>query len=201
MMDKYSCFRELREAEKEGVDYAVMERPGSSGVTLIAPHGGSIEPGTSEIADAIAGQEHRLYCFLGLKASGNRDLHITSTKFDEPRGIAAVRSAQGILAIHGCEGDEEIVYLGGLDDEMKQRIRHNLEEAKFAVSEPTDPTLGGTSKQNICNQNARAAGAQLELPTGLRSKFFADLTRLGRNETTEVFYKFVAGVRLALTDA
>ena len=112
-----------------------------------------------------------------------------------------MRSAQGILAIHGCEGDEEIVYLGGLDDELKQRIRHNLEEAKFAVSEPADPTLGGTSKQNICNQNARAAGAQLELPTGLRSKLFADLTRPGRNETTEVFYKFVAGVRLALTDA
>ena len=198
MMDKYRCFRELQESEREGLDYAVMERSGSSELTVLAPHGGGIEPGTSEIADVIAGQEHRLYCFLDLKASGNGDLHITSTNFDEPRGVAAAGSAQKILAIHGCDGDEEIIYLGGLDEALKQRLHLELEQAGFTALEPTDPTLGGTSKENICNRNALGMGTQVELTAGLRSKLFANLTRAGRQNRTDLFEKLVTAVRSAL---
>lgn len=199
-MDKYTCFRELQAAEKEDVDYRVVERYGSSGVIVIAPHGGGIEPGTSEIADAIAGKEHQVYCFLGLKTSGNRDLHITSTNFDEPRGVAAAASAQRILSLHGCEGEEEIVFLGGLDEELKQRIQLKLTQARFIVSEARDRNLGGSSKQNICNRNPRGMGSQLELTAGLRSKLFENLTRGGRQKRTDVFDKLVSAIRDALSD-
>jgi phage replication-related protein YjqB (UPF0714/DUF867 family) len=53
-------------------------------VAVIAPHGGGIEPGTSELATAIAGDDFSLYLFEGLKSAGNGELHITSTNFDEP---------------------------------------------------------------------------------------------------------------------
>lgn len=199
-MDKYSCFRELEQAEQGDVDYVIVERPGATGVAIIAPHGGGIEPGTSEIADAIAEREHGLYCFVGRKSTGNRDLHITSTKFDEPRAMASVKSAQRVVTVHGCEGEEEIAYIGGLDEELKQRICDRLKEAGFAVSEPADCNLGGVSKENVCNRNARGMGVQLELTSGLRSRLFVNLTRRGRQERTELFDKMVAAIRAALSE-
>ena len=59
-----------------------IERPGSR-VLIIAPHGGRIEVGTSELAALIAADEHNLFSFEGLKPRGhNRELHITSRCFE-----------------------------------------------------------------------------------------------------------------------
>jgi poly-gamma-glutamate hydrolase-like protein len=60
---------------------------------LVAPHGGGIEPGTSELADAIAASDLSFYTFEGLKPSGNTDLHITSTRFDEPMCLTLLASS------------------------------------------------------------------------------------------------------------
>jgi phage replication-related protein YjqB (UPF0714/DUF867 family) len=49
--------------EKEGRDYEVHQRKGASGIAVIAPHGGGIEPGTMDIADSVAGEEHTFCCF------------------------------------------------------------------------------------------------------------------------------------------
>ena len=38
----------------------------------------------SEIRNEVS-KNYSLYLFEGLKSSGNKDLHITSTRFDEPR--------------------------------------------------------------------------------------------------------------------
>jgi phage replication-related protein YjqB (UPF0714/DUF867 family) len=59
-----------------------FDRLGSD-VCIIAPHGGKIEKWTSEIATALAGDDYNLYLFEGLKRAKNRDLHITSSRFDE----------------------------------------------------------------------------------------------------------------------
>jgi phage replication-related protein YjqB (UPF0714/DUF867 family) len=55
MPDKYKSFSELNEKEKRDLDFCIrlQERIGTTAV--IAPHGGGIEPGTSEIAEAVAG--------------------------------------------------------------------------------------------------------------------------------------------------
>jgi phage replication-related protein YjqB (UPF0714/DUF867 family) len=69
---------------------------------LIAPHGGGIEPGTSEVADAIAATDFSFYAFEGIKADGNRrDLHITSRRFDEPRCVDLVKASPQVISIHG----------------------------------------------------------------------------------------------------
>lgn len=79
-MDKYSSFSELSAYERRGVDYEISVRPQlASSVAVIAPHGGGIERRTAGIAQRI------FYCFRGLKHRENRDLHITSHKFDEPK--------------------------------------------------------------------------------------------------------------------
>lgn len=41
-------------------------------VAIIAPHGGSIEPGTSEIAATIAGDSQSFYAFEALRPAGVR---------------------------------------------------------------------------------------------------------------------------------
>src|SRR5689334_7740848 len=53
---------------------------------LAAPHGGGIEPGTSEILRAVADLGGwAWYEFAGFLRKGNKDaLHIASTEFDEP---------------------------------------------------------------------------------------------------------------------
>jgi len=89
-MDNYHHFEHLREIEKEGVDYRIRWRVQDSGIAILSIHGGDIEPGTSEIADAIAASDYTFYAFAGTKRAGNLALHITSTVFNEPIGLEIV---------------------------------------------------------------------------------------------------------------
>ena len=86
---------------------SIYTRQADATVAIIAPHGGKIERGTSELARAIGGTDYRIYCFEGTKPNNNRDLHITSTNFDEPEGVKLVSACDRVVALHGCarEGD------------------------------------------------------------------------------------------------
>src|SRR5271157_940826 len=119
-MDKYSSYQELTEFEREGVDYSVRFREVTGSIAVIAPHGGRIEPGTSEIADAIASSELSFYAFEGIKQKNNSCLHITSTKFDEPRCLSLLQNASGILSIHGKDSDIQAIFIGGKNSLMRE---------------------------------------------------------------------------------
>ena len=83
-MDTYNSFANLAKHAEEGRDFKVRTQERLGTTVIIAPHGGGIEPGTSEIAEAIAGNDLSLYLFEGIRDENNRELHITSTRFDEP---------------------------------------------------------------------------------------------------------------------
>jgi phage replication-related protein YjqB (UPF0714/DUF867 family) len=125
-MDRYSSFEQLKTFEQEGVDFRVRWRIGSSGIAILSIHGGEIEPGTSLIADAIAGSDHTYYALEGLKSSGNRALHITSTQFDEPIAVDILCRSAIIISIHGCAEPEHLIYVGGRDLELSRRIQQKL---------------------------------------------------------------------------
>jgi phage replication-related protein YjqB (UPF0714/DUF867 family) len=55
--DKYNDFNHLAANESAGVDYRIRTLPVGSTLVL-APHGGGIEPGTSELTEAIAAADH-----------------------------------------------------------------------------------------------------------------------------------------------
>jgi phage replication-related protein YjqB (UPF0714/DUF867 family) len=78
---------------------------------ILAPHGGGIEHDTSDIALAIAGENFNLYLFEGIKAKGNADLHVTSTRFDEASCLDILSVCDLVVAIHGCRGEDERVLL------------------------------------------------------------------------------------------
>ena len=107
MADKYPNFATLARHERSGIDYRVLVRRARPAFDIIAPHGGGIEPGTSEIADAIAGEKYSFYAFEGLKPSGNADLHLTSTRFDEPLCLAVLGDSSLALTVHGEHSVED----------------------------------------------------------------------------------------------
>ncbi|MDB6042925.1 MAG: hypothetical protein JWM63_1476 [Gammaproteobacteria bacterium] len=168
MADKYESFAALAAGEAGGTAYRVnlLERPDSQ-VAIIAPHGGSIEVGTSELAALICGSEYSLFTFDGLKPRGhNRDLHITSHNFDHPACLALVARHSIVIGLHGCAGKSQL-YVGGLDEALAALLTQRLSAAGFPVA-ATGHRYPGRNPLNICNRNARGRGAQLELTTDLR---------------------------------
>ena len=160
-MTKYASFADLALHEAQGEDFAVrqIERPGS-GVIVIAPHGGTIEVGTSEIADLIAGVEHSLFCFEGLKPDGrNRELHITSHRFDHPDCLAMAARHERVVSVHGCMGMSQI-FLGGLDTELTEVLGVRLATAGFEVVRDGH-RYPGQHPFNICNRGARGRGRRV----------------------------------------
>ncbi|MFH0730095.1 MAG: poly-gamma-glutamate hydrolase family protein [Pseudomonadota bacterium] len=197
-MDRYTSFENLKRGERRDTDYRIERHIGSSGIAILSIHGGEIEPGTTRIADAIAGPEHAFYSFEGIKSRGNLALHITSTCFDEPSAMEIVCQSDIIVSIHGSARMEPVVHLGGLDVELKNRIRDKLRDAGFQTTECSEPPFGGADHANICNLCGRGMGVQMEISRGLRSLMFRDLTPQGTAHRTEVFDRFTQAVREAI---
>ena len=196
MHDVYADFAALRAAEPaDAFSISLCDR--GSHVAVAAPHGGGIEPGTSEIALAIAGTDLSYYLFEGQKRTGNSALHITSRRFDEPHGLAVLRRAARVLTVHGERSDEETVFLGGLDRSLRRGVATALARAGYAVAEPPSASLDGRDARNLCNAGRTGAGVQLELPAGLRRSFFESLSRAGRAKPTARLTEFAGLVRAA----
>jgi phage replication-related protein YjqB (UPF0714/DUF867 family) len=166
---KYGCFAELAQHETAGKDYRieVLERADAA-VLVVAPHGGLIEAGTSQIAAAIAGRDFHLFSFEGLKPHGeNRALHITSHRFDHPHCLALASRSACVLSVHGCLG-ERCIHIGGLDEALTRRLTAELTAAEFDVVSPS-PRYPGRHPANICNRGWSGNGAQLEITYDLRT--------------------------------
>jgi phage replication-related protein YjqB (UPF0714/DUF867 family) len=168
---------------------------------VAAPHGGGIEPGTTEIARAIAGADLAFYSVEGIKRAGNADLHITSRHFDEPRYVECVARYEKVIAIHGCDdnrGSDVAIWVGGGDRALVDRAVRHLASAGYAAS--IDTFTPGDDPANLCNRGRSSSGLQLELSRSFRSRCFKSAGRMGRKIATSRLEQF-AGVIRALCDA
>ena len=165
--DTYSCFAELKNHEEQNKDYKISISDVGSRITIIAPHGGKIEPGTSDIAKQIAAERFNYYCFEGIKTEKNGRLHITSHNFDEPMAVQLISRSQIVVAIHACTGNERFVFLGGLDEMLKEVIANELESGGIIVPKGHGK-FKGLNPDNICNRGANKKGVQLEITRDLR---------------------------------
>jgi phage replication-related protein YjqB (UPF0714/DUF867 family) len=199
-MSRYRNFAELSQSEKEGRDYAIVHREGSSGNLVMAPHGGGIEPGTDDLAEAIAGQRHALYCFQGIKPGGNRTLHLASACFDEPRAAAMLSVASWALTLHGCRGDEPVVWVGGRDRQGGGQIIERLCGSGIPAFFCDRPGLRGRHPHNLCNRARSRAGVQLEFSAGLRRRLFAGRTNRCQSNPTPLFHRLVHALTACLGD-
>src|SRR5512133_672716 len=172
---RYHSFGDL--AAVEANHYRVLKEVRPSALLVFTPHGGGIEPGTSEIVRAIAGDEYSWYCFEGVGRNGNEHLHITSTLFDEPILMDMLVQARTVVAIHGC-GDthRKILFTGGLDTGLADRFVSIFRQAGFA-SERGTGRISGISTRNICNRGLTRMGVQIEISEALRRDLFVGLDR------------------------
>jgi len=200
MADKYRNFADLERHEQSGITYRIGLRRAETQFAIVAPHGGGIEGGTSEIADAVAGTTHSFYTFEALKTSGNQELHITSTRFDEPMCVTLIGVSEAVVTIHGEHSDDdgEGVFVGGLDGPRGERISAVLTREGFDARPHANPNLQGREACNLCNRGLTAAGVQLELSKAVRLTMFESLTREGRTHTTDRFDVFVKALREGL---
>jgi phage replication-related protein YjqB (UPF0714/DUF867 family) len=199
-MDKYRSCRELTRYETEGTDYEILAREGSTSIAIIAPHGGGIEPGTADVADAVAADRHAFAAFKGIKKTGNATLHIRSDRFDEPTAVKLAEQCRMVVTIHGCRGQEERVYVGGRNHKVKTRIIDALNRAGFHAQESLEPGLKGDSRQNICNRCRTGEGVQIEISRGLRARTFEGLARRSIRKKTGTFYRFVKAIKGAIEE-
>lgn len=168
-MDKYSNYTDLAASEREGADFQVLvlERNGAS-AAIIATHAGGIEPKTGLIARDIAGTEFSLYRFRGIKKKCNRDLHITSHNFDEPRCLSLIANHKRVIAIHGCDENGERVFLSGLDNTLIDDLVFGLRRVGI-IAETSGHKYTGTLPNNICNRGQAKKGIQFELSLQFRN--------------------------------
>ena len=169
-LNDFRCYDELARCYTEGVDYAVHVMPRErSRVAVLAPHGGRIEGRTSEIARLIAGDEHGLYLFEGLRKTGDNfeRLHLASQWFDEPRALDLVSVCDTVIAVHGYAAPGPDVLLGGLNERLKVEIAQALTEIGFSCL-IEGHRFPGRHPRNICNRGRSGEGVQLELSEGLR---------------------------------
>ncbi|MBR2513193.1 MAG: poly-gamma-glutamate hydrolase family protein [Halomonas sp.] len=167
--DRYNSFAELKTEQPHGA-FSIEIADRGSPITIIAIHGGKIEPGTSSLAKRIAGDTFNYYSFSGHKRRHNWDLHITSTAFDEPSALALASRSRVVVTLHGCMGLGAIAYTGGDNVELQQQLEAELNRA--SVKSQPHPVFHGRSSHNICNRGHKR-GLQLELTPRLRLCPFA----------------------------
>jgi len=167
--EHYRGYADLANAQVEGTDYKVHVHPVEhSSVAAIAPHGGSIEQYTSDIALAVAGQDFNLYLFEGIRRFGNyAALHLTSHRFDEPRCLSLLAECDHVVAVHGCGGETQQVLVGGRDESLKAAVAHAISGLGIDT-QVQNHRFPATDPMNICNRGRSGVGVQIELTMPLR---------------------------------
>ncbi len=168
LAQRSSSFKELSSLKKEGQDFEIKLRTGTSDSLVMAIHGGTIEPGTTELADATAGEKHSYYSFTGL-VDDYVSLHLTSTEFDEPRLLVLTQQAQNCLGLHGLKDDQIDFCIGGANVEKRKSYFKLLSQKfpKWRTCELCCPPNLGTSTKNIVNK-CKLSGVQIEMGSTLR---------------------------------
>lgn len=196
----YTSYAQLAAEHVLGVDYRIVMSYRGTPEAVVAPHGWSMETGTHELAEAIAGAEMdgpawSVYEFRATMPANNTDLHITSTLFDEPTCEWLLKQSMRVITVHGKSGSTPMAYVGGLDTLARDRVAAELTAAGFTVATPTE-SYDGDDPANLCNRGLSGMGVQLELTTALRASMFGTNTAAGRwDSRTDVFYDFVRAVR------
>jgi phage replication-related protein YjqB (UPF0714/DUF867 family) len=185
---------------------------------ILAPHGGGIERGTSELCLAVAGHHpanlpqvppagvtYDYWMFEGVREGDNRELHVTSTGCDDEVAVSLCAGSLNALSLHGFSDDDQVVLVGGATPDstpnpLRESLLDGLRDAHFVVRDPGEHgELNGNDPCNIVNRTMLGMGAQLELSTPLRDAMFTEHSRPRRKHTTtQLFWTFVAVCRDAI---
>ena len=188
---------------------------------IMAPHGGGIESGTTELALATAGftdsfnghpatsETYDYFIFNGTNPSNqNGKLHVTSSNFNDSVAIELAHNSVISLAFHGCTDDQpdestgvgyKACLIGGLDKDFKEILEMQLTSAGFNAFKTNQENLNGDLPANIINRNKRKAGAQFEMTTTFRKSLYGVNNRNDRRTSTNAdFWLLVNTIRSSI---
>jgi phage replication-related protein YjqB (UPF0714/DUF867 family)/membrane-associated phospholipid phosphatase len=162
--DKYPSYTEMAKHEHEGIDFFVDLAEPRSKILVLAIHGQYLEPGSDDVAEAIAGSDFRKYIFRANKNVNWADLHVTSTHFDDPRALDLAKASDLCVSVHGYkEPKKQSICLGGGNvsarSDVLKAISAVFPEIEF---DSNCQEIGGRDPANIVNRCSRQ-GLQLEL--------------------------------------
>ena len=197
-MTQLGGFHGLAVRFREGRDFEVVARRGAGGTVILAVHGGRIEPGTAEIASAVAGSDHGLYLFRGIRPRDNAALHLASTRFDDPRALALVAEARKVISIHGCRGEGDFLVIGGRDGVRRALLKSAMLAAGIHVNPQAPARILGRHRHNICNRGRDGRGVQLEISAGLRRRLLGDLSGAPATKPPALLAGFCHTIREAI---
>lgn len=164
-MDTYPNFSLLLQHEH---DFVIEQADRGATTTIMAPHGGAIEPHTSDIARLIAGDEYNYFLFNGTKGADNGVLHITSHRWDHPAGLALVTRSLRVITVHGCRAVEAVVIVGGRDTRLRDLIVEEMDRRGQPAVIAATGRHSGRHQGNVCNRGLTGSGVQLEISRPLR---------------------------------
>lgn len=185
---RYNNFQDLAENEPREA-WTTRSIWCESPVTVVALHGGTIQPGTEAVAEAIAGDDYNLWWFAGLREPG-AELHINSAKFFHPELDEFAGHSDFVLSINGFDDHRKIVRLSGGNRALLHRLADRF--SKLGILVEIDESAG-RSVNNVVNRS-RFYGAQINISSALRQSFF------NWGSQTADLRRFVAGVLGALND-
>ena len=82
-----------------------------------------------------------------------------------------IKNKTNAVAIHGCDGDGNIIYIGGKDQKLIHEMTKQFEQLNINVEQAPEH-ISGAHDDNIINCCKTGAGVQLELTPDLRKMCF-----------------------------
>jgi len=234
--DRYIGMNHLYAHETEGVNYTKewhrhrwryktsKNYKDENEIFIMAPHGGGIERGTTELALATAGftsdfnrhpasaETYDYFIFNGKNPGDqNGSLHVTASNYDDFVANELVQNSVISLAFHGCTDEQpepntgegyKACIIGGLDIAFMTILEYQLHDAGFNARISDQEMLNGDLPDNIINKNKRKTGAQFELTTSFRRSLYDIFdTPIGRKTSTnDDFWLFVNTIRQSIEE-
>lgn len=195
--DHFQSFTEMAKKNKEGLDYEIKYKERLSKILVSAFHGGFVEPGSTELADEITKDKYDYYTFKALKPGEVHEpsltsstLHITSTRFDEPKMMSMIKDKDFCLSLHGFGGKEADFCVGGANAEKRKELVAHLAKAfpHLKSCELCCPPFNGTSSKNPINK-CQNQGVQVEMSPSVRKRILAD--QIFKKELAQSFESFL----------
>jgi phage replication-related protein YjqB (UPF0714/DUF867 family) len=177
MSDRFSSMTELLRALPAADNYSIqVDTRYQSRVKIFAPHGGCIEPCTGPIVLALADGRFDSFVFHGVrKKDCYRELHVTSTHYDEPACLSMASQADLAIAVHGCDGNDEFMEIGGANTVERESLAAAMNLLGYRLRPPGDQRRG-EQPENFANR-AKYGGIQIELSAGFRRMLFPGFPR------------------------
>jgi phage replication-related protein YjqB (UPF0714/DUF867 family) len=163
--DQYRSFEDLAVRERESVDYQIRVHARQSLIAILAPHGGKIEPGTSELAEYIAREDFSFYAFEGIRSGNNGRLSLPLDRFEEPECARLLSRCGLAVVIQAILGKNREVKLAGAHVTLREQLGGVLRAAGFEVLDDDCPI----NPLELCNRSG--PGVRIEVSRKLRDRF------------------------------